>query len=188
MICDICGNEYRKTCLRCARRVMIWGVDGVVAIRAMANRTDDIPVSDLLRLIREYYTGVAYTNSDRANVLRISLKKLGYKGKIIGRIHTNKIDYMSIRKREYSAGLRWRLRNDNCDKCGSTDGLKLHHIVPIAWGGLTSKENCITLCQICHKLAHKALSKVLNRTLLLQYLIPHKDEIYDKAIASTGLS
>jgi 5-methylcytosine-specific restriction endonuclease McrA len=163
---------------------MTWGVEGAIAIREMANRAGDINAQELMPFIKQYYIGRVRTNSDKSAVLRKALKVLGYKGKIIGRIHVNQADYVSIRKRELSLGFSWRLKRDNCEKCGSIDRLKLHHIVPLSWGGLTSRENCITLCETCHRLAHKSLSKSLNRGLLLEYLIPHKEEIYKKAITA----
>lgn len=184
MICDICGHKYVRSCVHCTRRVMTWGVEGSLALYKMALRKDDIPSQELGEFIDKYYVGQTRPRSAKANVLRIALRLLGYKGHFVGRIHVNQTDYNSIRQRELSTGLRWRLRNDTCDKCGSSNDLRLHHLVPIAWGGLTSKENCVTLCKECHKEAHRELAKLLNRNLLLEYLEPHKEEIYKKAMSS----
>jgi 5-methylcytosine-specific restriction endonuclease McrA len=40
-----------------------------------------------------------------------------------------------------------------CTKCGSTDGLEVHHVIPAAAGGATSLENLETLCVSCHLVA-----------------------------------
>ena len=184
MKCEICGNNYKSVCMHCNARVATWGVGGTMAMLEMAKRKDNITGKELMDFISTYYIGRASENSDKSNVLRRSLKSLGYSGEIIGRIHTNQMDYSSMRKRELSTGHRWKLRNENCDKCGSTINLKLHHIVPLSWGGKTSTENCITLCEVCHRLTHKKLSKLLSRSLLLEYISPHKEEIQKLAVES----
>jgi 5-methylcytosine-specific restriction endonuclease McrA len=62
--------------------------------------------------------------------------------------------------REAQAELRQLvLERDNhtCQKCGSTEHLHCHHILPVAVEPLLSADidNCITLCEQCHKEAHK---------------------------------
>jgi 5-methylcytosine-specific restriction endonuclease McrA len=51
------------------------------------------------------------------------------------------------------------LERDNytCQKCGSTENLQCHHILPVAVEPLLSADvdNCITLCYNCHRKAHK---------------------------------
>ena len=51
------------------------------------------------------------------------------------------------------------LKRDNytCQKCGSKKFLHCHHVEGIRWEPLESADidKCITLCKICHKLAHK---------------------------------
>jgi 5-methylcytosine-specific restriction endonuclease McrA len=44
-----------------------------------------------------------------------------------------------------------------CQKCGSTENLHCHHILPVAVEPLLSADidNCITLCADCHKAVHK---------------------------------
>lgn len=37
-----------------------------------------------------------------------------------------------------------------CTRCGSSERLEVHHIVPVAKGGPTSLETCVTLCHGCH--------------------------------------
>lgn len=178
MKCEICGNEYRRSCAHCTRRVMTWGVDGSIALIEMAKRADDIQSYELMPFIKQYYKGRSNNRSAQANVLRIALRVLGYKGSFVGRIHMNQTDYTSIRKAIYTSGRVWRLRKDACDMCGVTEELRLHHVVPVSWGGTSSKENCITLCENCHRIVHRKLALSLNRGLLLKYLEPYKDEIY----------
>lgn len=185
MICELCGGKYVRSCLRCARRVETWGEDGTIALMELAKRKDNIQASELLYFINRYYIGKSHTMSDIANVLRTALEVLGYDRKmVIGRIHNNKTDYHSIRRREHENGRKWRLKKESCDKCGATTKLVLHHIVPISWGGISSDENCITLCESCHREIHRKLALTLNRSKLLQYLEPYKEEIYNEAVLS----
>ena len=47
-----------------------------------------------------------------------------------------------------------------CMACKSQKELNVHHIFPIAFGGMEfDAENCITLCKECHKKAHEELRK-----------------------------
>lgn len=185
-ICDICGNKYTSSCRKCARRVTTWGVSGTLKLMELSKRNEDIMIEELLEFCMSYYIGKCVVISVKANILKTALRILGYKGKFIGRTHKNGTSYLSIRKRELSSGYRWRLRENNCNLCAAEDDLYLHHIIPISWGGITSKENCITLCKSCHELIHKKLAVRLNRSLLLAYLSPHAEEV--KAIALSSLS
>jgi 5-methylcytosine-specific restriction endonuclease McrA len=47
--------------------------------------------------------------------------------------------------------------NYECQKCGSTENLQCHHILPVAVEPLLSADvdNCITLCEECHKAVHQ---------------------------------
>ncbi len=181
MICEICGHKYTTSCAHCARRVLTWGVDGTVELLKLAKQSEDIQANELVDFIRKYYAGKATQMSDKANVLRTALKILGFKGKVIGRIHRNKMDYTSIRRREHETGRRWRLLEDHCEQCGGKDNLRLHHILPLSWGGLSSPDNVITLCESCHRKTHKKLTKILNRGLLLELLAPHIDKLTELA-------
>lgn len=43
------------------------------------------------------------------------------------------------------------LRDDYfCRECGSTEGLQVHHIIPLSKGGKNNLLNLKTLCQQCH--------------------------------------
>lgn len=48
------------------------------------------------------------------------------------------------------------LERDNgvCLRCGATDNLEVHHIIPAAHGGTDDLENLATLCKECHRIAH----------------------------------
>lgn len=42
-------------------------------------------------------------------------------------------------------------RDENqCQKCARTDGLEVHHIIPVCEGGTNAMDNLITLCSGCH--------------------------------------
>lgn len=179
MKCELCGREFALSCRACTKRVMTWGVDGTLALYEMAKRRDDILAQELLEFANKYYVGRG--SDQKINTLKIALKIIGYKGKFIGRIHKNIQTYLAQRRRENETARRWRLKEDYCEKCGITEALQVHHIVPLSWGGVSSEENCITLCKKCHQEAHKKLGVYLNRMKLLQYLEPHKDEIYSLA-------
>jgi hypothetical protein len=45
-------------------------------------------------------------------------------------------------------------RDGNCRRCGASKQLRVHHIVPIAFGGESESENLVTLCEPCHQDAH----------------------------------
>lgn len=177
MICEICGKTYGYSCPHCTKRIMTWGQDGLLYLMDLAKQEENIQSYDLVGIIKTYYVGKSKRMSVKVNVLRTALRLLGYKGNFIGRIHNNGMTYVQILKREHETGRRWGLKNESCDKCGSKIDLKLHHIVPISWGGKSTLENCTTLCEVCHRKTHKKLNKFLNREKLLEYLAPHYEEI-----------
>lgn len=177
MICEICGSEYKHSCPHCTRRIKVWGQDGLEYLMELAKSEGDIQSQDLVNIINTYYRGKASATSDKANVLRIALRLLGFKGNFVGRIHKNGETYLAIRRREHGTAKRYGLKKTSCDICGGSKSLMIHHIVPLSWGGISSEENCITLCETCHRAAHERLSKVLNRERLLSYLSPHSEEI-----------
>jgi 5-methylcytosine-specific restriction endonuclease McrA len=47
-------------------------------------------------------------------------------------------------------------RDKVCLSCGSSNRLTVHHVKPKCQGGPNTPENCILLCQICHRNLHKS--------------------------------
>ena len=47
-----------------------------------------------------------------------------------------------------------KLLGSVCADCGSHDRLRIHHIIPLADGGLHEFENLRLLCRACHTRAH----------------------------------
>jgi 5-methylcytosine-specific restriction endonuclease McrA len=186
MICDLCGNEYTSSCRHCTLRIKTWGIDGTLKLYELAKLKRDITPEEQLSFVYTYYIGKIIKKREAICVLRTALRLLGYKGKL-NRIHLYD-DYNHKRNRQITSGYRWRIRKDECELCGGTEELVLHHIVPLSWGGITSQENCITLCKKCHLLVHKKLKSHLNRGLLVKYLEPHKDDINHWAKLSVDLS
>ena len=177
MRCAKCGVEIVKKCIKCSAREKVWGEEGNIALIKMSKRSDDIPVKEIVDIFERYYIGRSKERSDKANTLRTTLKLLGYKGKIIGRIHENKQDYFSYRKRENQTARRTKLAKDHCELCGEENDLFMHHIFPLSLGGTTSDENVITLCNACHRKVHKKLSKLIGREKIIELLSPYADEL-----------
>jgi hypothetical protein len=74
-------------------------------------------------------------------------------------VRAGRLDWLKM-DREVQAELRQMvLERDNytCRKCGATESLHCHHILPVAVEPLLSADidNCITLCEQCHREAHK---------------------------------
>jgi 5-methylcytosine-specific restriction endonuclease McrA len=74
-------------------------------------------------------------------------------------VRAGKLKWLEL-GREVQAELRQMvLERDNhtCRKCGTTESLHCHHIKPVAIEPIESADidNCITLCEVCHKEAHK---------------------------------
>jgi hypothetical protein len=73
-------------------------------------------------------------------------------------VRAGRISWLEL-DREVQAELRQMvLERDchKCTKCGSLENLHCHHILPVAMEPLLSADidNCITLCEHCHKEAH----------------------------------
>jgi 5-methylcytosine-specific restriction enzyme A len=72
--------------------------------------------------------------------------------------------YAPSRERRVRGTAKWkaartaarRRDGDRCRQCGSTQGLEVHHIVPIAEGGNRfALSNLATLCGSCHHASHR---------------------------------
>ena len=58
--------------------------------------------------------------------------------------------------------LKLRREINNCELCGSSRNLEVHHIIPVVFGGPEDdEENMIVVCKKCHALLtpHRILSK-----------------------------
>lgn len=68
-----------------------------------------------------------------------------------------------IRRTKRKAYSNWKktrstvVNRDNfrCMKCGTSSSLHVHHIIPVAKGGLSIQANLVTLCARCHSSKHK---------------------------------
>ncbi|MBP2147259.1 5-methylcytosine-specific restriction endonuclease McrA [Methanofollis sp. W23] len=64
-----------------------------------------------------------------------------------------------------------------CNRCGATDALEVHHIVPVHAGGTNTKENLTTLCHKCHVMIHaeerESLRREKERTAMQTVLNQH---------------
>ncbi len=48
-------------------------------------------------------------------------------------------------------------RGGVCERCGVSDGLEVHHIVPVAAGGAHVPSNVLVLCRGCHHGEHQTM-------------------------------
>ena len=71
---------------------------------------------------------------------------------------------MSVSERKkWKNALRKRARRKHghgycCEQCGTVLNLTLHHIVPVAHGGTSDRDNLMTLCRACHDEADKRVA------------------------------
>lgn len=42
-----------------------------------------------------------------------------------------------------------------CQKCGTTETLQVHHIIPVSKGGSNNQENLMVVCNCCHIYIHQ---------------------------------
>ena len=55
----------------------------------------------------------------------------------------------AIRKEE--TAIKREINQNVCHRCGSTEKLEIHHMIPVSMGGTNDKGNLIILCHECHK-------------------------------------
>lgn len=53
---------------------------------------------------------------------------------------------------------RREIDGHQCANCGSTEGLQVHHIVPVSNGGTPNISNLRTLCATCHNKVHDGIT------------------------------
>ena len=62
-----------------------------------------------------------------------------------------------VRQEQYSIMRNFKRKNNKltCNRCGKSENLEIHHIIPVAqWGG-NDINNLMLLCQDCHKIIDK---------------------------------
>lgn len=50
---------------------------------------------------------------------------------------------------------KYKVEHPICEKCGSTEDIQVHHIIPLSLDGTNDTSNLISLCYKCHKEEHK---------------------------------
>ncbi len=58
---------------------------------------------------------------------------------------------------------RYKNKHPICEKCGGTNGIEVHHKIPLIKGGNDTQDNLISLCYECHKNEHKLNRSELTR-------------------------
>jgi hypothetical protein len=58
--------------------------------------------------------------------------------------------------------------NLTCQRCGATNKLVLHHVLPRRQGGLDTTDNLITLCGSCHTNLHIEMRMAEPQTLIVK--------------------
>ena len=54
-------------------------------------------------------------------------------------------------------GKSQQFMKDKCEKCGSTENLTIHHVIPLSKKIIISEANCVTLCRSCHNVIHEMI-------------------------------
>lgn len=67
----------------------------------------------------------------------------------------------AIRKEE--TAIKREINQNVCHRCGSTEKLEIHHMIPVSMGGTNDKGNLIILCHECHKAFTKYLWNLKGR-------------------------
>lgn len=67
----------------------------------------------------------------------------------------------AIRKEE--TAMKREINQNVCHRCGSTEKLEIHHMIPVSMGGTNDKGNLIILCHECHKAFTKYLRDLKGR-------------------------
>lgn len=63
----------------------------------------------------------------------------------------SKSDKYKYTERKRTQKLREKSLIKTCAKCGSSENIEIHHMIPLFLGGDTSEFNCIALCRKCHR-------------------------------------
>lgn len=79
--------------------------------------------------------------------------------------------YESLHIRDWAAVRAFVIERDGrCMRCGVTCiTYEVHHIVPISEGGYEfDPDNCITMCEQCHKMKHSTLGNKIRKNRSLE--------------------
>ena len=83
----------------------------------------------------------------------------------------------TVKKRHFRPSIHWTIKREiwsmPCAACGSTDGVHIDHIVPVAKGGTSERSNLQPLCWYCN--GAKGSREVTNEQLAaLRNLTPQE--------------
>jgi 5-methylcytosine-specific restriction endonuclease McrA len=68
-------------------------------------------------------------------------------------------------------------RGKRCHRCGKTDNLCVHHIIPVSAGGTRSTNNLVTLCLSCHRTVEnegKKINEIIGDWEIIRLLITER--------------
>lgn len=86
--------------------------------------------------------------------------------------------YHHARLANISGNKRHQLKKSKCEMCGTSKGLRVHHIVPVSWGGVQfAPDRIYTVCKTCHGILHQRLKAVLTNDLKIRYFSAFSNEI-----------
>lgn len=122
-----------------------------VILRAFG-KTDRRALSEAVDCSTEYLGDFrACGSTNGKNGQRIDLYPMS------GADHEKGVPYVVVQRIRRSSSLEPEthekvfMRDGNeCRRCGATDNLEIHHIVPASRGGRSEMENLATLCKDCH--------------------------------------
>jgi len=175
--CRLCGKHTKKhICGGCVRRINTWGECGYSEMRSLLSFSE-IEVEEVYRFCEKYYIGRSRVENEKRSIFKVSMRILGWKGKIVGR-HKKYNDYLHVRNANIGKHNREGTKKTFCEICKAKNDLRLHHVVPASWGGaFFFPDLVVTLCEKCHREIHAKLTKRLTRELKIGYFSPHMDEI-----------
>jgi arsenate reductase-like glutaredoxin family protein len=182
MKCKNCGKviDYRsERCSTCSSLALKYTDDGISYLFSLYKK-QHITIRELLKLKGLLKEEENDWNRFRENV-KINLKKNGFDG-TIERVNKSK-KVGSSRRAASTKGKRIKDKYshiDVCEMCGNKNGEMIaHHMLPHSWGGDTNRKNIIFICNDCHAVIHKKLSKILSANLRHEIMRENKDRYWN---------
>lgn len=80
-----------------------------------------------------------------------------------------------IKGRKVHVSMTKGINKTLCARCGSSEDIELHHMIPLALGGTTEEPNLICLCRKCHH----------ETTMYIQLLFPKAHKPYKRSCKIT---